>query len=181
MFVFKKYLMFTIFPNVIKQRNEDIILAQDVTVNRYDNSDSTNNNNIAIDVEDEVLLEKIKDNDVNRFMGWAIYKVQVNIENKYYEEELCENKQVQLELELKILDNMVVKEIDIIHNIKYIQTYYPTDDAIRNNGNLTLISLFFVMIFAKISLMINDNFQYLMKYTNEMIPNNEELKQFVCK
>ena len=177
----KQYLMVTVFPNVIKQRNEDIIIAQDVTDNRYGNIEYNNENNIAINKEVEVMLDKIKDNDVNRLMGWAIHKIQINIENKYYEEELCEKKQKQLELELKILDNMVVKEIDIIHNIKYIQSYYPTDDAIRNNGNLTLISPLFVMVFAKMLLVINDNFQYLMKYTNEMIPTNEEIKKFVCK
>jgi len=72
------------------------------------------------------------------------------------------------EEKLEMLEDMSVCISDVIENTKYIQLYYPVDDAIRNRGKLTLLSPAYCDIFSRL-------LKSIFKRVNKRWTNDEDI------
>ena len=81
---------------------------------------------------------------------------------------------------LFFLDDVTVKESQILGNIQYMEAYYPIDDHLRNRGNLSLVSPKYVLEFARILQIITNQYNLHMEEELE-IPDNLFLQTFVSK
>jgi hypothetical protein len=99
--------------------------------NKANASGSTSNENkeeeeeLASDDDHESLVE-----NVNRFVGWAIFSLIKKMERNYGENEA----------KLALLESMQVYEHDIILDSEYMESCYAERDQLRNQGGLTLVS-----------------------------------------
>ena len=82
---------------------------------------------------------------------------------------------------IDFLDDATVTESQILGNIKYIKSYYPVDDALRNKGSLTLISPKYVIILATILEIITHQFNSHADYKKGIIPDALYLNEFIDK
>ena len=117
-------------PQVIKvYRNKEIILP---------NLNSKNQNKQTHSI--------INTSDVNRIFGWSIYKERKQVMKLIKKASMNHNHDIKLSL----LDNMTVSMKDICLDVNYIKIYVPSDDLIRNRGNLTYICPKYIFHFAEI-------------------------------
>ena len=171
--VLKDLLRSNFLPKITRQmkENSDVINSVDIV--------SVQKNEPKL----KFVMKEKSNNDVNRFVGWAIYKVKYKYECEYYIDTNDNCNSFEIENILHFLDKVSVKEINILGNIKYIQSYYPVDDAIRNKGNLTLISPDYVLYFAKILNIINFEFEKYINIEPHKFPGIKEIESFInrCK
>lgn len=75
-------------------------------------------------------------NTINKWFGWAVLKLK-----KKYNRLIAQGiTNSTYEVKMEILEDMSVCISDIIGNTRYLQVYYPVDDAIRNRGKPALLS-----------------------------------------
>ena len=74
-----------------------------------------------------------------------------------------------------MISELSVKIEDVIHNQFYIQMYYPTDEAIRNRGDLTLIEPFYIKYFSNILTNIKQVMKGIDIHNKEAIPDQDEV------
>ena len=70
---------------------------------------------------------------------------------------------------------MTVNILDVANNLPYIRMYYPVDDALRNRGNLTLVSPIFVKYFSLLLSLIHKTLADNMDENNDSIPTKKEI------
>ena len=75
----------------------------------------------------------------------------------------------------KILDDMTVNILDVADNLQYIRMYYPVDDAMRNRGNLTLISPIFVKWLSLLLSLIHKTLEDYVDENNDLIPSKKDI------
>ena len=78
------------------------------------------------------------DGEVNRIVGWALFSCIKK--HKKIQQISNEKKDSNTADILDMLRDMKALEADIIQDEDYIRRYYLVDDAIRNKGELNLIS-----------------------------------------
>jgi phage-related protein len=69
--------------------------------------------------------------DVQRFVGWAIFSLRKKLEN-----EIGENEE-----QIELLDSMAVFHHEVVDDDEYMQLYYATVDQLTNKGGWSLSCL----------------------------------------
>ena len=115
---------------------------------------------------DKVTHVIVSDENVNRLFGLALWKTK----RKY--KKLIDNGSINstYESKWKMLDGMTV-------NLQYIRMYYPADDAMRNRGNLTLISPIYVESLSLLLSLTHKILQDFVEENNDLIPS----KKYIIK
>ena len=148
-------------PGVIKvYRNKEMVLPNL-------NSDVTKKQNCPI----------INTSDVNRIFGWAIFKERKLVVNLIKRASMSHNH----EMKLSLLDNMIVSIKEVCLNENYIKIYVPTDDLIRNKGDLTYICPKYVFLFAQILTVITEATKVNTKNAIFEKPDKDEIKKRLFK
>ena len=75
------------------------------------------------------------------------------------------------EARVEMLDDLSVLEKDVLKDSSYITKYYPIDLALRNKGNLTLMSPHYVKHFSDLLKLLSAKCQYHSKDGNDLLPN----------
>ena len=115
---------------------------------------------------DKVTHVIVSDENVNRLFGLALWKTK----RKY--KKLIDNGSINstYESKWKMLDGMTV-------NLQYIRMYYPAGDAMRNRGNLTLISPIYVESLSLLLSLTHKILQDFVEENNDLIPS----KKYIIK
>ena len=74
-----------------------------------------------------------------------------------------------------MINELSVKIEDVIHNKFYVQMYYPPDEAIRNQGDLTLIEPIYIQYFSNILTNIKQVMKGIDSINKEEIPDQDEV------
>ena len=77
------------------------------------------------------------------------------------------------------MNDLVVKEKDILHDKSYIRRYYPMDGAIRNKNNLTLASPHYVAM-SKFFKFVKEKTHYALVDGNNELPDESTIKSSQC-
>ena len=85
------------------------------------------------------------------------------------------------EMKLSLLDNMIVSIKEVCLNENYIKIYVPTDDLIRNKGDLTYICPKYVFLFAQILTVITEATKVNTKNAIFEKPDKDEIKKYYSK
>ena len=113
----------------------------------------------------------LNDNDVNKMFGWALFKVK-----KKYQKKLDNDNADSIQNDkLLMINELSVKIEDVIHNKFYVQMYYPTDEAIRNRGDLTLIEPIYIKYFSNILNNIKQIMEGIDSINKKEIPDQNEV------
>ena len=113
----------------------------------------------------------LNDNDVNKIFGWAFFRVKKKYwklinkgsDNKYFYEKCI------------ILEDISVEAEDTICNEYYARMFYPLDDRLRNNGELTLIHPSYCKLFSVLLKSITSILSNRREFLNEVIPNKDDI------
>ena len=148
-------------PQVIKvYRNKEIVLH---------NRNSKNENKQTHSI--------INTSDVNRIFGWSIYKERKQVMKLIKKASMNHNHDIKLSL----LDNMTVSMKDICLDVNYIKIYVPSDDFVRNRGNLTYICPKYIFHFSQILTIITTATKVNTDNPTFEKPDKEEIKKIIQK
>ena len=79
-------------------------------------------------------------------MIWALFKLRKG----YKKKGSMDNTNIIIQEKEQIIIGISVKIEDVIHNEHYIRLYYPTNQRLRNKGDLTLIHPSYCQYFSRL-------------------------------
>ena len=143
--------MLTIITNVLKHTLienvlPDVVVMYQKEVLPNSSIESLNGPPPVITIHKNYSHITLNDNDVNRVFGWALMKTHKKF--KKMSEKNCSDE--TKESVRNMLEDMCTDISVVLENKDYLRLYYPLDDAIRNKGNLTLISPIYIKNFSEL-------------------------------